>query len=268
MFQPVLKVKKHANCSGNSQNEQEGVASFIADWYPRDTNPFFSLMAHPHQSLLDEYKIAIAHFAPGVPEGVKAEAEAALATLSVNENAGEEEIWAAMEKTGLAEYPYRHALKDLASASADDRRKEIVLEHVDEAVRAKIAPLLESGVPIEEIVKSAMFETNFTGEERYQVEDALLDADHHLEEDLEHIPEKQAKGFEAKVKVWEKTRDLIQAKIDELESLKDKNAKWKDEIIETVKRLRTGFLVTEKDVELSEVEKEIEYWRGTLADEI
>ncbi len=223
---------------------------------------------HPHQSLLDEFGIAIKHLAPGVPESVKTEAETALAGLLANENASEEDIWAAMEMTGLAEYPYRHALKELSEANADDRRKEIVLEHVDDAVRAKIAPLLESGVPIEEIVKSGMFETDFTGEERYQVEDALLDAEHHLKEDLEHIPETQIKGFEAKVKVWEKRRDQIVEKIQELESLKDKNAKWKEEIVETVKRLRTGFLVTEKDVELSEVEKEIEYWRGTLADEI
>lgn len=203
-----------------------------------------------------------------MPEEVKTEAETALAGFLANENATEEEIWAAMEKTGLAEYPYRHALKELSEGGADERRREIVLEHVDETVRAKIAPLLESGVPLEEIVKSALFETNFTAEERYQVEDAILDADHHLEEDLEHIPEEQGKAFEAKVKAWTKTRDEILERIAELEGLKDKNAKWRDEIMETVKRLRSGFLVTEKDTELSEVEKEIEYWRSTLADEL
>lgn len=224
-------------------------------------------MSHPHKSLLDEYKIAIAHLAPGVPESVKTEAETALQTFLADENVSEDEIWVAMEKTGLQEYPYRHALKELSSSTAHEREKEIVLEHVDETVRAKISPLLESGVPLEEIVRSSLFETNFTAEERYQVEDAILDAAHHLEEDLEHIPEEQEKAFAAKVKVWEKTRDQIVEKIGELESLKEKNPKWREEIVETVKRLRNGFLVTERDVELSEVEKEIEYWRGTLADD-
>ena len=68
-------------------------------------------MPHPFQPFLDEYTLAIRHLALTVPDEVKQEAERLFAALNANEQATEEDIRKALIKTGLAEYPYRHAFK-------------------------------------------------------------------------------------------------------------------------------------------------------------
>lgn len=223
---------------------------------------------HPHQAILDEYAFALGHLAPTVPKEVKEEALNTHAALLGNPHATEDEIRAALSKTGLAEYPHRHAFKELTSRMEEERRLAMVLEHVDEHVRAKLKKHLDAGVPLEEITRSRLFETDFTPEERYQVEDALLDAKDHLKEELEHAAAGRGEAYQALVRKWDAHAQAILKKIGELESLKDKDPKWRDEIAEKAKRFREGFLVTEPDPKLEEVEKEIEYWRGTFGEEI
>lgn len=225
-------------------------------------------MAHPHQSLLEEYQIAIQNLVPTVPKEIKEEAQNAHDALAANENATEEQIQEALVKTGRAEYPHRHAFKEMTETVTEAKRVEMVLEHVDETVRGKLKHLLDSNVALDEITKSSMFETDFTPEERYQVEDALLDAADHLKEELAESVQEKSKDYDALVKKWEGVAAKIEEQIAVLESLKNQDAKWRDEIGEKVKRFREGFSVTEQDPELVEVEKEIEYWRGTLGEEV
>lgn len=223
---------------------------------------------HPHQALLDEYTFAIKHLAPTVPKEVKEEAIKMHAALLANAKADEDEIRAALSKTGLAEYPHRHAFTELTKTVEGERRLAMVLEHVDENVRAKLKKHLDAGVPLEEITGSQLFETEFTPEERYQVEDALLDAQDHLKEEMEKTVDPSSAAYQSQLKKWSEYAQQLIKKIDELESLKDKDPKWRDEIVEKGKRFREGFLVTEPDPKLEEVEKEIEYWRGTFGEEI
>lgn len=225
-------------------------------------------MPHSFQSHLDEYQFAIDHLAPTVPAEVKTKAQTMHDDLQANPEATEDEIDAAMTQTGLAEYPHRHALEELTSGDKEKRRAEIVLDHVEAPVAEKVKRLVDSGVTLGELVSSKLFETDFDAEERHQVEDALLDADIHIREEFGAEAATDEKRYETLVKKWEKTRDEIAAKIDELEKMKNKDEKWHDEIVEKVKRFREGFLVTEPDVSLNEVEKEIEYWKGTMGEEV
>jgi len=225
-------------------------------------------MPHPHKALLDEYLFAINHLAPSVPPEIKNEAQTMHDALLANQNATVEEIREAMVKTGRAEYPHRHAHKELVAGTSEAKRVEMILEHVDEKVRAKLKNLLDSGVALDEITRSSMFETDFTGEERYQVEDAILDAADHLKEQMADVAKEKPAEYEALVKKWTEHVAKLDAEIAKLEALKDKDPKWRDEIMEKVARLREGFLVTEQDPELLEIEKEIEYWRGTLGEEV
>jgi len=223
---------------------------------------------HPHQALLDEYQFAINHLAPSVPDAIKTEAQQAHDALLANPSATVEQIREAMYKTGRAEYPHRHAYKELVETASDAKRIEMILDHVDEKVRARLKTLVDSGVPLEEITRSSMFETDFTAEERYQVEDAILDAEDHLKEEMADVAKERSKEYDVLVKKWDEHADKIDAKINELDALRTKDAKWRDEIMGRVQRLREGFLVTEPDPDLLEVEKEIEYWHGTLGEEV
>jgi hypothetical protein len=223
---------------------------------------------HPFASLLGEYKIALSHLVPTVPKGVKVDAEKMLEALQRNSDATEDDIRAALVKTGMAEYPHRRAFRELHGARETNRRLEMVLEHVDENVRAKLKKHLDAGVPLEELVKSHLFETEFTPEERHQIEDGILDADDHVKEEMEKAADASAPEYQKLLKKWHSQLEKIVKKIDELEALKNKDPKWKEEIEARVARFREGLSVTEPDPELVDIEKEIEYWKGTFGEEI
>jgi len=223
---------------------------------------------HPYASLLKEYKIAIEHLTPTVPGEIKKEAEETLARLEANPNATEEEIRAALFKTWTAEYPHRKAFRELSGGQEVEKRLAIVLDHVDETVRGKLKKHIDAGVPLEEVLRSELFETEFTPEERHQVEDGILDADDHVKEELEKAADATTPAYQKLLKKWHGEEEKIIGKIDELEALKSKDAKWKEEIEQKVARFREGFLVTEPDPTLEDIEKEIEYWKGTFGEEI
>jgi len=223
-------------------------------------------MAHPHAALLKEYQIAIDHIVPSVPDELKKEAQQTHDALLKNEDATEAEILMALAKTGEAEYPHRKAAEEIAGKLEAETRLALVLDHVDETVRGKLKKHLDAGVPLEEIVKSDLFETEFTPEEKYQVEDALLDAADHVREEMAKAVDPSSAKYKKLVEKWQKHADKIEAKIAELEKVADKDPKWKEEILSKVERFREGFLVTEEDPELEVVEKEIEYWKDTFGE--
>ena len=223
---------------------------------------------HPHASLLKEFKIAIDHIVPSVPPEVKASATQRYDALAANADATEEEIEAALVAVGRSEYPHRKASQEIAGKREEETRLTLVLEHVDDAVRAKLKTHLDAGVPLVEIVRSDLFETDFTGEERYQVEDALLDAADHVREEMANAIDPSSEKYQKLVAKWQTHADLIEAKIQELEALAAKDPKWKDEIMAKAERFREGYAVTETDPELEEVKKEIEYWKDTMSEGI
>ncbi len=225
-------------------------------------------MSHPFDSHLKEYQFAIDHLAPTVPTAIKEQAQKMHNALLANLSATDEEIDSALFQTGIAEYPHRHAFKEMTSGDVEARRVEIVFEHVEPEVAEKVKKFIESQVTINELVKSQLFETDFTPEERHQIEDALLDADIHIKEEFGKEVVADAKTYDVLVKKWEGTRDAIVTKIAELDALKSRDEKWREEIEGKVSRLREGFLVTEPDVTQDEVEHEIEYWKGTFGDEV
>jgi hypothetical protein len=225
-------------------------------------------MAHPHTSLLREYKYAIDHLVPSVPAHVKEEALKMYEALKANEAASEDQILDALVKTGKAEYPHRHAYHALTKTMADEKRKAMVIEHVEPSVADKMKKLLESGASLDEVVRSKMFEEQFSPEERYQVQDGILDADEHMKEELAATVEKEREKYEALVQEKEVQMAEIQKQIDRLKELANKDPKWKDEILDKARLFESGWAVTERDPELETVKKEIEYWRGTLGEEV
>jgi hypothetical protein len=223
-------------------------------------------MSHPHASILKEYQIAIDHIVPSVPDVLKKEAQAMHDKLLADEDATLEEIEAALVKTGEAEYPHRKASEEIAGKLEATTRLTLVLEHVDENVRAKLSKHLDAGVPLEEILRSDIFETEFTPEERYQVEDALLDAADHVREEMAKAIDPNSEKYKKLVEKWKKHMEAIEAKLAELEKMASKDPKWKEEILNKVERFREGFSVTEEDPDLEVIEKEIEYWKDTFGE--
>lgn len=221
-------------------------------------------MLHPHQSFLDEFKIAIDKLSVGVPVAVREQAVALHAQLAANPDATEEQIHDALVMVGKAEFAYRRAYIDLVGHAGADELKQMVLDHVEPNVKAKIEQYLGNGVTLDELVKSEMFEREFTAEERYQVQDGILDAVEHVQEHGPKMMQEKKAQFEALVIKWKGEQEKMEKKLTELKALAATDKKGKDEILDKVKMFEEGWSVVERDPELTEIEKEIEYWKGTM----
>ncbi len=224
------------------------------------------MTSHPFNSLLNEYRYAVRHFVPTLPKEIKQEGVDALERLSADMQADEAQIKKVFYEIGVKEFPYRRAYQELTAGKAAPHLKAMVLEHVDETVRSVIKPYLDSGVGIEELVKSELFEKELTPEQRYQVEDGILVASSKLAEMLKGQVSAEEASYELLVEKWKKHAGEIQKAIDELEALASQgNENQRAEIKDKVARYREGFLITETDPELQEIKKEIEYWQDTFA---
>ncbi|MEK7615315.1 MAG: hypothetical protein AAB431_02945 [Patescibacteria group bacterium] len=219
-------------------------------------------MQHPQKSLLEEFQHAIRHFAPTLPKEIKKEAQDIHDQLSEDLKADEMQIRKTFYEVGVKEYPYRRAYQELTEGEAGAQMKMLVLEHVDETVRGFIKPHLDAGVSLEELVKSELFETQLTAEQRYQIEDGILVASSKISDELKvQKNPTESTHYDALVKKWTAHAKEIQKAINEYEALaKRGDDNQRREILEKALEYREGFLVTEPDVELEDVKKEIGYW--------
>ncbi len=225
-------------------------------------------MTHPFNALLNEFAFAVRHLVPTIPAEVKEEAGEILERLKANASAKESEIKEAFYDIGLKEYPHRHAYQELTQGVAKDELINLVLEHVNAFVRSVIKPHLDTGVSLEALVKSDLLEKALTVEQRYQIEDGILLANRKIADKLQVTHGTEEKKYELLVETWKQQAKKIQEAIDTLASLVvEADAGQREEIQSTVARFREGFILTEPDPELEEVQKEIEYWNETLHSE-
>ncbi len=225
-------------------------------------------MPHPQKWLLEEFQQAIRHFAPTLPKEIKKEATEIHDRLLADEKADEAQIRKAFYDVGVKEYPYRKAYQELTRGEAGAQMKELVLEHVDEIVRGMIKPHLDSGVSLEELVKSDLFASQLSAAQQYQVEDGILVASSKISDELKvQKNPTESSHYNVLVKKWTAHAQEIQKAIDVLEALGKKgDDNQRREIIEKVTVFREGFLVTEPDPELEEIKKEAEYWEEIFAE--
>ncbi len=201
------------------------------------------------------------HYAP--PELIQA-AQARHDELLANEGATEKEIHEALANFGRQEYPYRQAYHDLCSGDEEQRLQSLVLERLDETVKNKVLEHTKHGVLIDDYVKSKLFETELTPEERLQIENAILLAEDVLNSQCDDRAAKRKDQYVDLVKKWEGERDRLQKMIDQLRALGQGNAKWGSEISSVADKLEEGWSIVERDPQEEEIKKEIEYWDTVL----
>lgn len=218
--------------------------------------------------MLDEFDYAIKHFVPTLPEEIKKEAQDTLAKLSADEQVDEAAIRKAFYTIGVKEYPYRRAYEELTHTSAESQIKMMVLDHVNEKVRSVIRPHLDSGVHLDELMKSQVLIDELTPEEIYQIEDGIAVAESKLADEIKGEGGDHSTAYKELYGKWVNTAKEIQEKIDKLEALAQGGTENQQlEIKNKATRYREGFIVTEQDPDLEEIKKEIEYWQDTFAEE-
>jgi hypothetical protein len=225
-------------------------------------------MSHPHKSMLDEFQYAIDHFVSTLPDEVKMEADKLLKDLSSNQTADEDAIKKAFHDIGVKEYPHRKAYQELTLSSAGDRINDLVIEHIEDDVKKVVKPLLDSGVSLNELTSSEMFEKKLTPEQRYQIEDGIMVAKSKLADELDGKISEHSDEYQVLLKKWQGEVGELEAAIKKLEGLAAQGkGDQKQEILDKAKRYKQGFLLTERDPELGELKKEIEYWEDSFKED-
>ncbi|MCH8049170.1 hypothetical protein IH979_00465 [Patescibacteria group bacterium] len=224
-------------------------------------------MPHPHQAYLDEFKFAIDKLVPLTPKEVANEAKKLHQELSANEDAIEKQIHQALTLIGLKEFPYRKAYLELCAGDEEQRLKEAVYERLDEKVKKRVEEIVKHGVLIDDFVKSRLFEEQFSSDERYQVEQAILLADEVLDKQCDERAHERQQQFEGLVTKWTQEAERLQGMIDRLRQMASEDQKWTGEINSIADKLEEGWSIVERDPTEEGIKKEIEYWNTVLHEE-
>ena len=222
---------------------------------------------HEHQHFLDEFEIAISKLVPLTPAEIVAEAKQLHADLLANPAVTEDQIREALRTVGRKEYPYRKAFHELCEGDEEQRLQAAVFERLDPAVAAKVKEVTSHGVILEDFVKSPAFETALTGEERYQVEQAILIVDDILENQCDDRATSRQQSFAELVAKYEHEAAELEAMIAQLAAMAAGSSKHGDEIQGTVDRLNEGWSVVERDPERTEIQQELDYWKEIFAEQ-
>lgn len=220
-------------------------------------------MSHPHHALLLELDIAIKKLPPTLTD-LQKEAKKKLEEFGSDDTTSEEVILGYLAEMGRKEYPHRHALIDLHEQKGEGVESKMILDHLDEAVRGKVEPMMKEGVSIEELVRSDWFEDALTPAERYQVEDGLLLARYKIEQEDKGLVASNKETFEQFVEKWEAHAKEIDQALEALEELADKDSRYTDEINEHVRQFRIGWSVVERDPVLKEIKDMVASWTQSL----
>ncbi len=208
--------------------------------------------------MLDEFSYAIKHFVPSVPDEVTMKAREVLQKLQADETADEDTIKSAFHDVGIMEYPHRKAYHDLTIKKAGKRMHDLVLEHVDEAVRKVIQPHLDAGVELSELIDSDLMVEQLSPEQRYQVIDGILVAQSKLGDELKNEVSFHTEDYHKLLAKWQAQAEKIDKTISEYVALASEVPEdAKQEILNRAKTFREGFLLTERDPDLAEIQREI-----------
>jgi hypothetical protein len=221
-------------------------------------------MNHPHQSYLDQFKIAVDKLVPLTPPELIEEATKLHAELSDSIETTEKQIHQALTLIGRKELPYRKAYEELCAGDEEQRLQTAVFDRLEESVKRKVQEMTKHGVILEDYVKSPLFDEQLSADERYQVEQAILLCDELLDNQCDERAHSRAKKYEELVEHWTKEAARLQALIDRLRSMGEGDDQWKGEIDSVADRLEEGWSVVERDPSEEEIVKEMEYWNTVL----
>ena len=224
-------------------------------------------MSHPPRIFAQGVQISIDKLVPLTPPAVIDEAKKLHEELAGNEAATEKQVHDALVYVGRKEFPYRKAYEELCAGDEEQRLQKDVFERLEPEVREKIHNVTHHGVHVLDYVNSPLFEEQLTGDERYQVEQAILMAHDVLNKQCSERATEREKSYEELVAKWKAEEERLQGLIDTLRGFADRDAKWHDEILGRVATLEEGWSVVERDPTEEEVRKEIEYWTDVFAGE-
>ncbi|HJN85432.1 MAG TPA: hypothetical protein QF873_03910 [Patescibacteria group bacterium] len=222
-------------------------------------------MQQTQSALLSELEFGIKHLPPTLPEEKQKEIDGMVAELkALGEKADDGAMRDVMVATGKIEWPYRQAYKGMVMECCSQTEHQMMIENLRPATRKKFKNIGGDDVSIHELVRSRIFEEQLTPEERYEVQEASLNARLQMIEFMKEVIVNRPKDLEKGLAKARADQKKLEDAIDQLEALTKIDADWAPDIQAKVDQFKLGWSISEPDVLLGDVDKEIEYWQETF----
>jgi hypothetical protein len=214
-------------------------------------------------ALYTELEFAIKHLPPSIPEEMEKQIWDIFHTLKKGGN-DEGALRDAMIAIGKLEWPHRKAYEDMMMACCSKTQQEMLLESLSENTRKKFIGIGGNDATVQEVVHSKLFEEKLTAEQRYEIQEAALEARLKMHEFMKGQISARPKEYEDRYNEALGEQTEIEKLLKDLETLASVDDDWRDEIVGRVEQMRLGWSIAEPDVTIDDAQKEIEYWKGTL----
>lgn len=235
---------------------------------------FFTRQRHPHAYTLELMKLAIDRLPPTFSDERKAHYADLQSQFMKDRSIPYDRIREAIVELGKESWPYRKAYEEMYARFGRASEESFLLKHLDRGVREKYEQFLHEGGKINyiETVKSiddlrapSPFERYFSPEEKFAIEQALLAARDEARKEIDSlVTDKKDVEYAKLVQEYRSKQRALEEKIDELRGLAGVSPKWEAEISDRVRTIEEGWSVVERGLDAVQLEKENEYWRGTL----
>lgn len=229
---------------------------------------------HPHAYTLDLLKLTIDGLPPTFSAGTRKAFQERLDFFKKNPDEKYEDIRLTIADLGKQSWPYRKAYEEMYARYGRASEESFLLEDLDSGVREKYERFIHEGGKIsniwsarsaEDLLRPSPFERYFTPEEKFAIEQALLVARDSARAEIDGlVTGKKSEEYGQLVKSYGGRQRHIEEKIDELRHLSAVSEKWESEINDRIRTLEEGWSVVERGMDLPELERETEYWKGTL----
>jgi len=230
---------------------------------------------HPYAYTLELLMLAITRLPPTFSEEKRAAFQKKFEHFLRHPDVSYEEIRSTIAEIGKESWPYRKAYEEMYARYGRASEESFLFENLDQGVRDKYAQFLGEGGKInyigsvvrseEDMMRASPFERYFSPEEKFAIEQALLVArDSARLEINDLVTSRKKEEYEQLVKTYGAKQRQMEEKIDEMRHLAGVSKKWEAEISDRIRTLEEGWSVVEKGADLPELERETEYWKGTL----
>ena len=229
---------------------------------------------HPHKYTLDLLNLTIQHLPPTFDKKKADAFTKKYEGFMSNASAPYEDIHRAIVELGKESWAKRMAYEEVYAIYGRSAEEAHLHSNLDEGIREKYETFLHEGGKISHIESAtsgkdvwevSSFETYFNAEEKFAIEQALLVARESARDEIgELVLGAKKDAFEKLEKSYGEAEKRIEKQIEDLRNLISVSEKWSASIANRVQTLEEGWSVVEKGLNEERMDKELEYWRGTL----
>lgn len=229
---------------------------------------------HPHAYTLDLLTLAIEHLPPTFSAEKKKNYAERLKYFREHPEVDYGSIHQTISHLGRESWPQRRAYEDFYVAYGRSSEESFLLQNLDQGIREKYERFLHEGGKLNHIAgaksgsemwQASPFERYFSPEEKFAIEQALLAARAAAAEEINGLVlDKKKEEYRKRVESYVDEQRRIQNKMDALRQMSDVSPKWQPLILDRVRTLSEGWSVVERGINEPLLDKELEYWKGTL----